>query len=51
MAETMKFIRKSFYEKALNAELDDHSGYQKNAAATPAMAMPRRLTKSYLSNK
>jgi FKBP-type peptidyl-prolyl cis-trans isomerase (trigger factor) len=23
MAEAMKFIRKSFYEKALNAELED----------------------------
>ena len=30
MAEAMKFIRKSFYEKALNAELDDHLGYQKH---------------------
>jgi putative transposase len=29
----MKFIRKSFYEKALNAELDDHFGYQKHAAS------------------
>jgi putative transposase len=33
MAEAMKFIRKSFYEKALNAELDDHLGYQKHAAS------------------
>jgi len=30
MAEAMKFIRKSFYEKALNAELDDHLGYEKH---------------------
>jgi len=30
MAEAMKFIRKSFYEKALSAELDDHLGYKKN---------------------
>jgi transposase-like protein len=33
MAEAMKFIRKSFYEKALSAELDDHLGYQKHAAS------------------
>jgi transposase-like protein len=30
MAQAMKFIRKSFYEKALNAKLDDHLGYQKH---------------------
>ena len=33
MAEAMKFIRKSFYEKALNAELDDHLGYEKHAGS------------------
>jgi putative transposase len=33
MAEAMKFIRKTFYEKALNAELDDHLGYDKHAAS------------------
>jgi len=31
MAQAMKMIRKSFYEKALNAELDDHLGYEKHS--------------------
>jgi len=31
MAEAMKFIRQSFYEKALNAELDDYLGYDKHS--------------------
>lgn len=33
MAEAMKFIRKTFYEKALNAELDDHLGYDKHSTS------------------
>ncbi len=33
MAEAMKFIRKSFYEKALNAELDEHLGHERHAAS------------------
>ncbi|MFT6006412.1 MAG: putative transposase, partial [Pseudoalteromonas tetraodonis] len=33
MAEAMKLIRKSLYEQALNAELDDHLDYQKHAAS------------------
>ena len=32
MAEAMKLIRKSFYENALNAELDEHLGYDKHLA-------------------
>lgn len=30
MAEAMKFIRKSFYEKALSGEMDAHLGYEKH---------------------
>ena len=33
MAEAKKFIRKTFYEKALNAELDDHLGYDKHSTS------------------
>lgn len=33
MAEAMKFIRKSFYEKALNAELDEHLGHERHAVS------------------
>lgn len=32
MAQAMKMLRKSFYEKALNAELDDHLSYEKHAS-------------------
>lgn len=34
LAGALKFIRKSFYEKALNAKLDEHPGYNKHAAST-----------------
>lgn len=50
MAEAMKFIRKSFYEKALNAELDDHLGYQKHAGSGSGNARNGHTPKTVYSD-
>ena len=50
MAEAMKFIRKSFYEKALNAELDDHLGYQKNSSSDSGNARNGHTPKTVYSD-
>ena len=50
MAEAMKFIRKSFYEKALSAELDDHLGYQKHGASDSGNARNGHSSKTVYSD-
>ena len=50
MAKAMKFIRKSFYEKALNAELDDHLGYERNATSESTNARNGSTVKTVYSD-
>ena len=50
MAEAMKFIRKSFYEKALNAELDEHLGYDKHNVSDSSNARNGYSSKTIYSD-
>ncbi|MBL4670918.1 MAG: transposase [Arenicella sp.] len=50
MAEAMKFIPKSFYEKALDAELDEHLGYTKHETNNSGNARNGHSSKTVYSD-
>ena len=50
MAQAIKLMRKSFYEKALNAELDDHLGYEKHTSKTSGNGRNGHSTKTVYSD-